>query len=371
MTASWQLLVSIMAAILISTRSVVVAAFNGGGWLPRRHHHHLKKRSVVVVRMSLLDDFASPFPSTAARGLLGTALIRAMNTLTTTNDAFKSTIHNKKEEQSEVSAPPMTNYTGNPCIHFTSLAHLQWKYVLRPGIDAAIDATCGNGNDSCALANLLFADPNPGQSQLICIDTQEAACHATRMVLEETIMDTSIMEHHVQILHTSHASLPITTSPLALVCWNLGYLPKSLDKSATACTKMESTLSSITDAALQLRIGGLLSVMTYPKTNANEDLAVHALFECMALLTSKHRNWKQYLATLPPDPMRHDENDDNDNDNDDRVLTNTMFTVRDEVTKAMHRIVQEGDPQQTWRAMEHQTMGRHLSPMLLTMTRIK
>ena len=299
--------------------------------------------------MSLLDDFTSP---SSVRGLLvGSAVIRAMNTLSTKQE-MESTIY--REERLEDYAP-MSSYTGNPCILFTSLAHLQWKYVLRPGIDAAIDATCGNGNDACELASLLFSDDNPGQSELVCIDIQEAACRATRKVLEEKF-DANIMENHVRVLHTSHAPLPVTSSPLALVCWNLGYLPKALDKSSSACTKMESTVSSIADAALQLRVGGLLSVMTYPKTNANEDFAVHALFECLALLSSKQIDWKQYLATLEKDPTP---------DGDE------TFTVRDTVTKAIHRIVEKGDLKQTWRAMEHQTMGRLLSPMLLTMTRIK
>jgi hypothetical protein len=165
-----------MMAMIISPR-LVVAALSGS-------LRHLNK----PLGMSLLGDFASP---SAVRGLLGTARIRAMNTLST-KDEMESTIQ-RKERLEEYA--PVSSYAGNPCIHFTSLAHLQWKYVLRPGVDAAIDATCGNGNDSCELASLLFSDDNPGQSELICIDIQEAACRATRKALEEKI-DPNIIENH-------------------------------------------------------------------------------------------------------------------------------------------------------------------------------
>jgi hypothetical protein len=47
------------------------------------------------------------------------------------------------------------------------------------------------------------------------------------------------------------------------------------------------------------------------------------------------------------------------------------FSVKKAVTSAMERIVAQGYQKQTWRAMEHKMMGRALSPMLLTVTRVK
>lgn len=328
-----QLVVILSVTFMFSTRTAL--AFG----LARRR---------TALRMSLLDDFTS---KSAVDGLLGNALGRAINTLNT-----------KQDLAAEIDADPVVSktsphgYADNPCVHFTSLAHLQWDYVLRPGLDAAIDATCGNGHDSCEIAKRLFPDNgngDPGHSELICVDVQQMACKNTQQALEDCL-DSDIVDSHVKVLHASHAPLPVTSSPLALVCWNLGYLPKSDDKATR--TKTETTIKSISDAALQLRVGGLLSVMTYPKSNVNEDFAVHALFEGLALLTSRNVDWKEYADSLGEDPVP----EDGDN-----------FTVKAAVTDALERIVTEGDAKQTWRAMEHQMMGRALSPILLTVTRVK
>lgn len=296
----------------------------------------------LSVRMSLLDDFTS---KSAVDSMLANVMDRAASTLATKQEL-------ENEAKPKKLTPQSGGYAGNPCVHFTSLAHLQWKYVLRPGVDAAIDATCGNGYDSKKLAEFLFQDGVGGNSELLCIDVQDAACEATRRALEENV-SSSIMDNHIQILQQSHAPLPTTSAPLALACWNLGYLPNADDKST--CTTMESSIQSMSDAALQLRVGGLLSVMTYPKSNPNEDYAVHVFFEALALLSSKQVDWREYLENLGPDP----------------VVGDNEYTVRDTVTQAICRIVEQGAPKQTWRAMEHKMMGRALSPMLLTVSRVK
>jgi hypothetical protein len=295
-----------------------------------------------------------------------------------TNDQFGPSFHNLKDKalnrttstlkfQADqhiyVGPPPQHNsqasqisgrYSDNPSVHFTALAHLQWKHVLRPG-DAAIDATCGNGYDSCKLAESMFKECETNDSsELICIDIQAIACEATRNALAQ-ILDPIILDRRVRIIQASHTPLPRSSAPLALVCWNLGYLPNADEK--RLYTKMESTVDSIADAALRLRVGGLLSVMTYPKTNPNEDYAVHALFEAMALLSSTQIYWTDYLLELGEDAKT--ENGD------------SLFTVKDCVSAAMKRIVEQGDGQQTWRVMEHKMMGRPMSPQLLTATRIK
>ena len=301
----------------------------------------------LISRLSLSDDFTS---RSSVQGLIGSALHRAITTLKTKEEIYSTA---QREDQSVETTTRKPSFYENPCVHFTALAHLQWKYVLRPGVDAAIDATCGNGNDSCHIASILFPDAYSSSSELICIDIQEMACQNTRLALEAQL-GVPPVEPYVRILHASHARLPTTSSPLALVCWNLGYLPRNADKSTH--TMMESTIASIADAALQLRVGGLLSVIAYPKTNANEALAANALFEALGSLTSNQTDWRDCLASLSPDPMPHDD---------------SVYSVKEAVTSAMHRIIEEGDPNQTWRAMEHKMMGRSLSPMLLTLTRIK
>uniref|UniRef100_A0A7S1D9N7 rRNA methylase n=1 Tax=Cyclophora tenuis TaxID=216820 RepID=A0A7S1D9N7_CYCTE len=231
------------------------------------------------------------------------------------------------------------------------MAHLIWSQVLRGGEDAAIDATCGNGHDSSFLASLLFRpDTEKTLSELICIDIQQQACEATRKRLEASL-NPNIMRNNVKIVHESHSNLPRPSSPVGLVCYNLGYLPKSEDRSTF--TQMESTVESIADAALILRVGGMISVMTYPKSNPCEDYAVHGILEGMALLTSRLMDWEDYVNKLGPDPE------------------GPGFTVRNCVRKALNRIKDGGADEQTWRVMEHKTMGRPLSPILLTATRVK
>ena len=55
-------------------------------------------------------------------------------------------------------------YLLNPAINPTALAHHMWSHALRPNIDTAIDATCGNGNDSVAIASMLFNDNDNDRS---------------------------------------------------------------------------------------------------------------------------------------------------------------------------------------------------------------
>mmetsp|Transcript_5051 Transcript_5051/g.7304 ORF Transcript_5051/g.7304 Transcript_5051/m.7304 type:complete len:503 (+) Transcript_5051:75-1583(+) len=247
------------------------------------------------------------------------------------------------------------SYIDNPCIHFTALAHKQWEHVLIPGIDAAIDATCGNGNDSKKLASILFPNNSAGASELICVDVQHDACLATKDAILEAV-DFAVFNENVQVLQTSHASLPVTKAPLGLVCWNLGHLPNSGNREI--CTQVESTIASITAAVLSLRIGGLLSIMTYPKTNADEDYAVRTLLECLALLSSKTIDYNQLLESL-----EHESHPEEKRCN--------LKKIKEVVTEAMARIVDEGGQDQAWRVMDHKMMGRPFSPILLTAIRIK
>lgn len=275
--------------------------------------------------------------------LLGPVVNRAVATL---SDRAGRTNSVSDERQTR----SYSSYNENPSVTNIALAHLKWSRILRPGVDAAIDATCGNGHDAAFLASLLF--PNGVSSSiLICIDVQPGACEATRQRLSDSVVDSKLMDSNIQIVCDSHAKLPKPTEPVGLVCYNLGYLPGSQKKEII--TQMQSTIESIVQATLMLRIGGLISVMTYPNTNANEDYAVHALLEGLSLLTSKEVDWEAYLDELGPDP------------------DGSQFSVRDTVKEALHRVKADGAPKQTWRVMQHRTMGRPLSPILLTATRIK
>jgi hypothetical protein len=252
------------------------------------------------------------------------------------------------------------NYSKNPTITSTALAHSLWSYVLRPGLDTAIDATAGNGGDSVALARMLFStqtnNSNDGRSlpsatvatgQLICIDIQQQACENTRQKLA-AILPPDVFQDNIQVLQQSHAPLPIPRdeSSVALVVYNLGFLPASQDKYCR--TTAESTIASMADAILMLRVGGLLSVMTYPRTNAQEDLAVHAFLEGLALFSSTQYHWLTFLQQL-----------------------DCSTELREQLLTTLQHLKDEGDSFQTWRVHEHKKIGWVDAPILLTATRIK
>jgi len=300
------------------------------------------------------------FYSSALEGVLGNALSRASRTLATQHDV-RTTVPEPRatcaaEPKLRLWDLPGSTYNGNPALTPTALAHSQWSHIIRPGVDSAIDATCGNGYDSVYLAKMLFAGCDSNhysscKSELVCVDIQEQACENTRNQLAQWL-DPSALEERVQIVHSSHSPLPRPrdSSSVGLVVWNLGYLPKSNEKDVF--TQMESTVSSIVDAALLIRVGGMLSITSYPKSNPTEDYAVHSLVEALALLSSKETDWHQFIAELGPGPSGD-------------------YSVRDAVQAAIDAIVDRGTENQKWRVFNHKVMGRPLSPILLTATRIK
>lgn len=159
------------------------------------------------------------------------------------------------------------------------------------------------------------------------------------------------------MLRTSHSPLPTewaasgaSLESVALVVYNLGWLPSNADGTKEYITQVDTTLQSIADAMLLLRIGGMLSVVTYPKTNAEEDLAVRTFLECVALLSSNIQTWEQFL-----------------NENVESLSPGIAIELR----SSMERLVRDGQAGQTWRVSEHRKLGMDRAPILLTATRIK
>lgn len=266
---------------------------------------------------------------------------------------------NKASNSAASSLPPARPYRGNPTITNTALAHSLWSTILRPSIDSAIDATCGNGYDSVALAKMLFSGRHREEdcnSQLLCVDIQKQACDNTTAALaQEFFEDPQVFEKQmIQVLHTSHAALPRPndSSSVGLVVYNLGWLPNS-DDGKDCVTKMDSTLHSITDAMLMVRIGGMISVVTYPKSNPEEDIAVRVMLECAALLSSNVQTWREFLDSAL---LLGGEKD---------------AGIKELVASSMERIEGQGDPRQTWRVAEHKRLGMDRAPILVTATRIK
>lgn len=220
-------------------------------------------------------------------------------------------------------------YAGNPLITTTALAHSLWKdHEIRPG-DVLVDATAGNGGDAVQLARLIQNEPT---CRLVCIDIQKQACDATREALQSY--------ERTQVVQASHAPLPenLKDQQVGLVVFNLGYLPNSGEKNVQ--TQVDTTLAALSDACRIVRVGGLLSIMTYPGSNREEHQVVRALVEGLALFSSSLQNWRQVVSDA-------------------------------RVEAVLENLVQANGSGQTWRVHEHSKLGWKDAPTFYSALRIK
>lgn len=137
------------------------------------------------------------------------------------------------------------------------LAHSYWERILQ-NKDWAIDATCGGGNDTLKLAEILQEKRDGG---LIAIDLQEQAITRTRALLETRLPAHGISNVH--LYRQSHCHFPqmAIEVQVKLIVYNLGYLPRG-DKQLTTMT--QTTLESVAKALDLLVPGGALSITCYP-----------------------------------------------------------------------------------------------------------
>lgn len=135
-----------------------------------------------------------------------------------------------------------------PLPRVTEIAHLLVKRCLAPG-GHAVDATVGNGHDTCFLAGLV----GPG-GRVDGFDIQPEAIARTR---EKTTGFPQVHLHHL-----GHEFMgERVPEPVEVVMFNLGYLPSG-DKSVI--TVPSSTLAALDAAVALLKEGGLLVVVVYP-----------------------------------------------------------------------------------------------------------
>jgi hypothetical protein len=138
------------------------------------------------------------------------------------------------------------------------LAHGHWARIVHPGA-VVVDATCGNGHDSLALAQLALTDE---QGHLYGFDIQSAAIANTHKRLQENLSQARLERISLHCRSHSHLAevLPKDCRP-ALIVYNLGYLPGG-DKSHT--TMLESTMESIVQAQMLVAEDGMVSITCYP-----------------------------------------------------------------------------------------------------------
>ena len=127
------------------------------------------------------------------------------------------------------------------------------KYLLEKTItpgDTAIDATCGNGNDTIFLSQLVGAD-----GLVFSFDIQKKAIDETHRRLKELSIENVILiqDGHENVL--KHISKEISAA-----IFNLGYLPGS-DK--TVATNGVTTWRAVCDMLHLLKVGGLIILVIY------------------------------------------------------------------------------------------------------------
>jgi 16S rRNA C1402 N4-methylase RsmH len=171
------------------------------------------------------------------------------------------------------------------------LSKLIWKDVLKEG-GTVIDATCGNGHDSLELAKLVLS---PTAGTLHCIDIQQQAISNTQERLSREL-PFSVFER-VRFHCQSHETFPreISRNSVALVNYNLGYLPGSPRNDITnpIITRLESTVPSLEKAVELIQNEGLLCVTAYPSHTHGDDeaLAVSEFFSTLDPLKWKAHSY--------------------------------------------------------------------------------
>ena len=111
----------------------------------------------------------------------------------------------------------------------------------------AVDATCGNGNDTLWLAEHF--------ARVYGFDIQESAIRTTAARLEEA------GQTNVELIHDSHEHMAkyVKERPKVIV-FNLGYLPGGSREISTRCG---TTMEALAEALNLLAVDGLLCVTMY------------------------------------------------------------------------------------------------------------
>ena len=131
------------------------------------------------------------------------------------------------------------------------LAHLMLRQFVHPG-NTVVDATCGNGNDTLLLAELVGAT-----GRVWAFDIQATAIgHTARKLVDAGWAE------RAELVHGGHEAMAERVSDgVGAVVFNLGYLPGG---DRTVITRPESTLAAIEQSAALLKPGGILAVTAYP-----------------------------------------------------------------------------------------------------------
>lgn len=147
-------------------------------------------------------------------------------------------------------------------MRLTERCHLHVKKLTKLG-DIVIDATIGNGHDTCFLAGVV------GESGLVIgFDIQQEALESTKRNLQENGLEKRALlfqEDHANMLRRVDTHYH---GKIKVIMFNLGYLPGG-DK--TIVTKLSSTITALEISLELLCLGGELVVMVYTGHSGGEE----------------------------------------------------------------------------------------------------
>lgn len=155
----------------------------------------------------------------------------------------------------------------------TEIAHILIKNHVEKN-DLVVDATCGNGNDTLFLANLV---PN---GKVLAYDIQLEAINASKELTKEF--------NNIEFFHTSFEN--INVKDCTCVLFNLGYLPNGDKKITTNKDITLKTINNLVDS-FDNNPKMIIFIIAYPGHQEGFDESV-ALDEYI-----KNLNSKLYLAS--------------------------------------------------------------------------
>ena len=132
------------------------------------------------------------------------------------------------------------------------------RQVVRPG-DTVVDATLGNGHDTCMLAELVGE-----RGHVIGFDIQAEAVSRAEAALREAGL---LAQCELYALGHEHMA-EIVREPVRAVVFNLGWLPGG-DKAIT--TRWETTRQAVSGALARLLPGGICTICAYPGHAAGDE----------------------------------------------------------------------------------------------------
>lgn len=141
---------------------------------------------------------------------------------------------------------------------------------IKPG-DFVIDVTCGNGNDTLFMADLVGP-----KGRVFAFDVQDIAIKKTKNVLIK-----AGMLDRVKLVKDDHSEMEkYVNCKIKAVVFNLGYLPGG-DKSIV--TVPETTIKAIKSSLSLLSVGGIITSVIYSghKTGLRESHILEKYIETL------------------------------------------------------------------------------------------